>query len=297
MFVQLSTIQDITKTREGRQIDFLVRDIANMATYVDSQIGANNELNEILANGNTTGGRNISFDSGDSPVFNNGGFTATLLEPTLIGNIDVTMPTATGTLALQSDIPVSTNLGNSDLANLATGFRTFTFGGSLSTDGITFENAANTDIFKIQGDGDINLYDSASVNYLGFDSSAQTMNSGIVAVGNKGTAAQYALKVYSRLASSSGIATFYNSSSVGVFDFRQAAGAGTLAVKNSSGTQQVYLNGSGGYVEALNNFRVNGATGLGGASGITYTVGGGGSGDLASMTFTGGILTAVTTVP
>ena len=33
--------------------------------YVDSQVGANNELSEVLANGNTTGGTDIAVSSGD----------------------------------------------------------------------------------------------------------------------------------------------------------------------------------------------------------------------------------------
>jgi len=37
--------------------------------YVDSQVGANNELSEILANGNTTGGTDIDVSSGDNITF------------------------------------------------------------------------------------------------------------------------------------------------------------------------------------------------------------------------------------
>jgi hypothetical protein len=37
--------------------------------YVDSQVGANNELSEVLANGNTTGGTNISVSAGDDIDF------------------------------------------------------------------------------------------------------------------------------------------------------------------------------------------------------------------------------------
>jgi hypothetical protein len=38
---------------------------ATNKTYVDAQVGANNELSEILANGNTTGGTDIVVDTGD----------------------------------------------------------------------------------------------------------------------------------------------------------------------------------------------------------------------------------------
>ena len=37
--------------------------------YVDSQVGANNELSEVLANGNTTGGTDISVSAGDDITF------------------------------------------------------------------------------------------------------------------------------------------------------------------------------------------------------------------------------------
>ena len=34
----------------------------SIKAYVDAQVGANNELSEVLANGNTTGGNDILFD-------------------------------------------------------------------------------------------------------------------------------------------------------------------------------------------------------------------------------------------
>ena len=37
--------------------------------YVDSQVGANNELSEVLANGNTTGGTDIAVSAGDDITF------------------------------------------------------------------------------------------------------------------------------------------------------------------------------------------------------------------------------------
>jgi len=37
--------------------------------YVDSQVGSNNELSEVLANGNTTGGTDIAVSSGDDVTF------------------------------------------------------------------------------------------------------------------------------------------------------------------------------------------------------------------------------------
>jgi hypothetical protein len=43
----------------------------SIKAYVDAQVGANNELSEVLANGNTTGGTDISVSSGDDITFAN----------------------------------------------------------------------------------------------------------------------------------------------------------------------------------------------------------------------------------
>ena len=44
----------------------------SVKSYVDSQITANNELSEVLSNGNTTGGSNISFGDNDKAIFGAG---------------------------------------------------------------------------------------------------------------------------------------------------------------------------------------------------------------------------------
>ena len=41
----------------------------SIKAYVDTQVGANNELSEVLANGNTTGGTDISVSTGDDITF------------------------------------------------------------------------------------------------------------------------------------------------------------------------------------------------------------------------------------
>jgi hypothetical protein len=157
------------------------------------------------------------------------------------------------------------------------GTHNVTLGGSLSSDSINFRNSGSTAVFEIEGAGVCK---------------SQKMN-----VGDIGTASQYAFNVYSRLASTSGIATFKNSSSTTIFDFRQLVGHATLALKDSSGTQKVYLEAQNGSIDVATQYKCNGNNGIGGTGGTTYTFGGGGSGDIASMTFHGGILTAVTTVP
>jgi hypothetical protein len=41
----------------------------SIKAYVDAQVGANNELSEVLANGNTTGGTDIAVSTGDDITF------------------------------------------------------------------------------------------------------------------------------------------------------------------------------------------------------------------------------------
>lgn len=79
--------------------------------YTAAEIGeSSNELSEILANGNTTGATDISVDSGQSIIYNNSSFTATISEPTLAANIVLTLPATTGTVALLSDITANNEL-------------------------------------------------------------------------------------------------------------------------------------------------------------------------------------------
>jgi hypothetical protein len=51
--------------------------------YVDAQVGANNELSEVLANGNTTGSNNIVVDAGQSIT------TDSILETTAAAGVDI----------------------------------------------------------------------------------------------------------------------------------------------------------------------------------------------------------------
>ena len=44
----------------------------SIKAYVDAQVGANNELSEVLANGNTTGGNDILFGDNDKAIFGAG---------------------------------------------------------------------------------------------------------------------------------------------------------------------------------------------------------------------------------
>lgn len=67
------------------------------------------------------------------------------------------------------------------------------------------------------------------------------------------------------------------------------AGANTVTIGNTSTTDNYFT----GTVHASTGYQVAATPGISG----TYSFGGGGTGDIATMTFVGGILTAVTTVP
>ena len=61
-------------------------------------------LSGVLSGGNTTGAFDISIDTGQTITYNNSGFTATIAEPTLAGNIAFTLPTVGGTIATTTSV-------------------------------------------------------------------------------------------------------------------------------------------------------------------------------------------------
>ena len=74
------------------------------------------DLENVLSRDNSTGAYDISISSGQSIKYNNSGFTATISESTLTGNIVLSLPAASGTLASLSDIPTELN-GMFDASN------------------------------------------------------------------------------------------------------------------------------------------------------------------------------------
>ena len=175
----------------------------------------------------------------------------------------------------------SNNLGNKDMVLDRTVGKITLFGSTLN-ESLVVEADGGQDIIKFQGDNDINIYSAANVNYSQFDQSQEKLKVANSEIGNLGTAAQYALKVYSRGGSSQGIAAFYNSTSQIVLDLRQASGHGLFNIKNSTGTSKVIISGNTGTVEAIDKFIVNGVNG--------FT----GTGAFVNFTISGGIITNAT---
>lgn len=85
------------------------------------------------------------------------------------------------------------------------------------------------------------------------------------------------------------------------YDFRVESNGDANNIFSDGGTDRVGIgNNAPGYkLDITGDANVSGVYRVGGTAGLsaTYTFGGGGTGDIATMTFTGGILTAVTTVP
>lgn len=247
-----------------------------------AQILLNQSLSDTLAVGNQTGANDISVDTGQSIIFNNSSFTAQIIEPTLTGDISLTLPSSTGTIALVSDIPSTLYTGDGTL----TGDRVIKMHGSSSGDTLTVKDSTDSyDILKILGDNRIEFENSTGVvktRIYAQGGYGYTFATELGTFGQIGTANQYALKVYSRGSSSSGIANMYNSTSISVVDFRQVAGSGLIYLKNSTGATQITLNGSSGRVDSLNGFS------KGGVNGFT------GTGDYSNFTIEGGIITSAT---
>lgn len=166
-----------------------------------------------------------------------------------------------------------TSLATNDQAIDSTGLRKILIGGPAAADRLEVRDDSDTEtIFIFRG-----------------DTRCETKQ---LTVGNVGNAVQYSHNVYSRLASSSGLSKHFNNVNALIIDTRQAAGSPTVNYQDASGVSQVFINGSAGTVETKSKFIVNGNAGLT----VVSTYGGGGAGEVATHTFTGGILTGETLV-
>jgi hypothetical protein len=77
----------------------------SIKAYVDAQVGANNELSEVLANGNTSGGNNIQMTTTDEVQFRD---TALTINSSVDGQLDIAADVELEIVAPTLDINAST---------------------------------------------------------------------------------------------------------------------------------------------------------------------------------------------
>jgi hypothetical protein len=77
----------------------------SIKAYVDAQVGANNELSEVLANGNTSGGNNIQMTTTDEVQFRD---TALTISSSVDGQLDIAADVELEIVAPTLDINAST---------------------------------------------------------------------------------------------------------------------------------------------------------------------------------------------
>jgi phage baseplate assembly protein gpV len=164
----------------------------SVKAYVDSQIGSNNELSEVLGNGNTTGGNNIQLTTTDELQFRD---TALKISSSADGQLDIdadteveiTAPTvdinASTEVNISGDFTVDTNTLHVDSANNRVGIAnlspstaldvtgTVTATGGAFTGNVTFGDN-NKAIFgtssnlEIYGNGGYSYIDEVGANNL-----------------------------------------------------------------------------------------------------------------------------------
>lgn len=228
-------------------------------------------INETITQLTNNGGGSFSYRNEAGDVTN---FSILSGVSTDEGNI---LTLGTDSLPYLSDSGLLENIGNTNLTIDSPGLRSLRLGGSIFTDTFEIQTPSGNPMAIFKGNKYIELDD-------------------LLFVGKNGST-QGALRVYGGAGGSSQIANFYNHSNAVIYEFRQSGGAALAYFKNQLGTINITLNASSGVVNANGGFSTNGNAGVGSTAGTVYTIGGGSSGDLASITIARGIITAVTTVP
>jgi hypothetical protein len=157
----------------------------SIKAYVDSQISANNDLSEILANGNTTGGTDIAVSAGDDitftdtskAIFGAGGD----LEVYHDGSNSYIKDAGTGALNIQT---------NSLVVQNAAGTETLLSAAENGAATLYYDNAAKlaTTATGIDVTGGINATGAARLGVLNTDTSLTTYGTGTLVIStNAGT--------------------------------------------------------------------------------------------------------------
>jgi hypothetical protein len=168
--------------------------------YVDTQVGANNELSEVLANGNTTGGTDISVSSGDDITFADNskaifgaGSDLQIYHDSTLGTSRI-QDVGTGSLYIQGDggVVITNSTGTSTSATFAsTGATSLSYNGTtkfattgtgvditgtLTSDGLTV-SGSSTSTFNSGAENVVATFTStdteAQINLVDTTGSAQ----------------------------------------------------------------------------------------------------------------------------
>ncbi len=139
----------------------------------------------------------------------------------------------------------------------------------------------------------VNLTVSVGIGGNMGDTNAGEIGPGYLNLSRDDTAAARQIEFYKNGSLHSGISTDTNGFNIvdsgGTADFTVDTG-GNVGIGTTAPNELLEVTGK---IRTNTNFNVSGTDGIGG----TFTFGGGGTGDIATMTFTGGILTGTTTVP
>lgn len=297
------TTTTITNTVSGNRI----------ATYTNEDAVAV-DIFETITTLTNNGGGSYSYRSEDGTVTN---FTTTSGVSTDEGNI---LTLGTDSLPYLSDTGLLANIGNTDLTIDTAGVRKLILGGGLSSDKFAIRNSADSaDLINFRGDsvieqkaptiiapsytlanGDLTLRPSTSSPNSRALGILTATNTEAIQVSSNAVSGHKPVYIFDRVLNTA-------TGTHRVIEIDSDSGSGLtnnriIEIDQSSASATnvgLYLNVRNG---TSNNYAidiVNGDINTSGGIGLsaTYTFGGGASGDVASMTFTKGVLTAVTTVP
>ena len=135
----------------------------SIKAYVDTQVGANNELSEVLANGNTTGGTDIAVSTGDDITF---------------------ADNSKAIFGAGSDLQIYHNANNSYVQDVGTGKLHLTSDGT----GVSIDKGTSELMATFDTDGAVTLYyDNAAklaTTSTGVDITGTAVTDGVTVAGN-----------------------------------------------------------------------------------------------------------------
>jgi hypothetical protein len=138
----------------------------SIKAYVDSQVGANNELSEVLANGNTTGATDIAVDSAQKVQFRD---AAIYINSSVDGQLDIVADTEIQIAATTIDVNGALDVSGTALV---TGVLTTT-AATVSNGGGQFNGAINVGVDDTGYD--VKFFGATAGAYMLWDESADDL--------------------------------------------------------------------------------------------------------------------------